>query len=174
MKKILLGVFGILLFSSVAVNAQKIGFCEIDKIIEIMPEYEKAKAQLEGEVQEIQTQMEEMQVEFNNKYKEYTDNVAMQEGSVGKWSPSILQVKEQELTQLQQRIQEFQYSVDESLQKRQLELLAPISVKLDSVIDVVMQEKGYAFIIKDLNVMQVNQNKCDDISPIVKQKLGLE
>ncbi|MBN2891847.1 MAG: OmpH family outer membrane protein [Bacteroidales bacterium] len=174
MKKILFGIFGLLLFSSFAVNAQKIGFCEIDKIITLMPEYQRAEAQLEGEVTEIQNQLEEMQVEFNNKYKEYNDNVALKDGTTGKWSPAILKVKEQDLTQLQQRIQEFQYSVQDDLQNRQYELLEPISVKLDSVIDVVMKEKGFTFIIKDLTVIQINRDKCEDISPLVKQRLGLE
>ncbi len=174
MKKFIFGIVGLLIFSSINVNAQKIGYCELDKIIEIMPEYEIAKAKLEGEVLDIQNQAEEMQVEFNNKYKEYTDNLALKEGTTGKWGPAIVQVKEQELTQLQQRMQEFSMSAEKILAQRQYELLEPISIKLDSVIDIIMVEKGYTYIIKDLTVIQVNKTKCEDIGPFIKEKLGLQ
>ena len=173
MKQIFFGIFGILILSSFVVDAQKVGYCEIEKIITIMPEYKLAEARLEGEVQDIQDQAEEMQVEFNVKYKEYTENVALKEGAEGKWGPAILQVKEDELTQLQQRTQKFQADAQGTLEQTQNELLEPISLKLDSVIDIIMAEKGYSYIIKDLTFIQVNKTKCDDISPLVKQKLGL-
>jgi len=173
-RKFFLVIITLFVIASFSVNAQKVGFCDIEKIIEIMPEYESAKARLEGEVMDIQNQAEEMQVEFNNKYKQYIDNVALKEGEAGKWSPAILQVKEKELSQLQQRIQEFQYEAETILMERQYELLLPITTKVDSVIDVLMIEKGYFYVIKDLTVIQVNKTKCDDIAPFVKQKLGLQ
>lgn len=173
MKRIVFTIIGLAMFSLIA-NAQKIGYCQMQKIIQLMPEYELAQAKLEGEMQDMQTQAEEMQVEFNNKYKSYTENVQLPAENTKKWSPAILQVKEQELTQLQQRLQEFQATASENLQKRQLQLLEPISTKLDSVINIVMTEKGYSFIIKELTVIQVNKNKCDDITPQIKQKLKLQ
>ncbi len=163
-----------LILGSFSANAQKVGYCELEKIISIMPEYEKAKAKLEGEMQDIQNQAEEMQVEFNNKYKEYTDNMALADSDDKKWSPAIQQVKEQELQQLQQRIQDFQMTAQQTLQDRQLQLMQPITDKVDSVLDVIMNENGYLYIIKDLTVIQVNKKKVDDVGPLVKQKLGLQ
>jgi len=170
MKKLLLTLFLITTFGIFAGNAQKIGYCETEKIITLMPEYEKAKAKLEGEIKDVQNQMEEMQVEFNNKYKAYTDNVSLPANDPKKWSPSVQQLKEKELQDLQQRIQDFQTSIQQSLQERQIQLMQPLTNKLDSVINVVMEEKGFTFIIKDLNVIQVNKTKCEDITPLVKQK----
>jgi len=100
MKKVFFTIITLVIFGTFSANAQKIGFCQIDQIVQIMPEYEQAKAKLEGEVKDIQDQAEEMQVEFNNKYKAYNDNVALAAGSANKWSDAILQVKEQELQQL--------------------------------------------------------------------------
>jgi len=174
MKKLLLTLFLITTFGIFAGNAQKIGYCETEKIITLMPEYEKAKAKLEGEIKDVQNQMEEMQVEFNNKYKAYTDNVSLPANDPKKWSPSVQQLKEKELQDLQQRIQDFQTSIQQSLQERQIQLMQPLTNKLDSVINVVMEEKGFTFIIKDLNVIQVNKTKCEDITPLVKQKLKIQ
>ncbi len=174
MKKIFLISLGIILLSFSSLTAQKVGYCEIEKIVPIMPDYEQAKAKLEGEMLEIQTQAEEMQVEFNNKYKQFTDNAALASGDAKKWSPSIQQVKEQELQQLQQRIQDFQYTAQENLQIRQIELLEPITKKVADAIDVIMEEKGFTYVITDLTVIQVNKTKCEDVTPLVKQKLGLQ
>lgn len=174
MKKVFLSVITLVIFGTFSANAQKIGFCQIDQIVQIMPEYEQAKAKLEGEVQDIQNQSEEMQVEFNNKYKAYTDNVALAVGAAKKWSEAIVQVKEQELQQLQQRIQDFQQTAQQTIQQRQVDLLQPISDKVDSVIDVVMDERGISFVFKDLTIVEVNKKKCEDVSPFVKQKLGLQ
>lgn len=174
MKKLLLSL---LLLSSIGIlagKAQKIGYCEIEKIITLMPEYEKSKAKLEGEIKDIQTQMEEMQVEFNNKYKAYTDNLSLPANDTKKWSPSVQQLKEKELQDLQQRIQDFQSSVQQTLQDRQVQLMQPLTNKLDSVINVIMDEKGFTFIIKDLTVIQINKSKCEDITPLVKQKLKIQ
>jgi outer membrane protein len=174
MKKVFFSLIAIMMFATVGLKAQKYAYCQKDKIVQIMPEYEKAKAKLEGEVKDIQKQAEDMQVEFNNKYKAYTDNMALKDGDPKKWSPAIVQVKEQELQQLQQRIQDFQSTAQQTIQKAQVDLLKPIEQKVDSAINVVMAEKGYIFTITDLTAIQVNKKKVDDIAPLVKQKLGLQ
>lgn len=174
MKKVFFTIITLVIFGTFSANAQKIGFCQIDQIVQIMPEYKQAKAKLEGEVKDIQDQAEEMQVEFNNKYQTYTDNVALAAGAAGKWSPAIQAVKEQELADLQQRITDFQSTAQQTLQTRQNELLEPISAKLDSVIDVIMVAEGISFVVKDLTAVQVNKAKCTDLSPMVKQRLGLQ
>ncbi|MBN2662124.1 MAG: OmpH family outer membrane protein [Bacteroidales bacterium] len=174
MKRIYLTIIGLVFLSSLSLNAQKIGYCELESIITIMPEYQLAQAKLEGEVRDIESQAEEMQVEFNNKYQAYTDNAALATGATGKWSSAIQAVKEQELADLQQRISDFQSTAQQTLQMRQFELLEPITAKLDSVIDVIMVAEGITFVVKDLSVMQVNKAKCIDVGPMIKQRLGLQ
>ena len=39
---------------------QKIGYCQVDQVVAIMPEAEKAKAQFEKEVNDYQSALEEM------------------------------------------------------------------------------------------------------------------
>lgn len=174
MKKYLILIVGLLFISSFSANAQKFGYCKVEKIIQIMPEYETAQAKIEGELRSIEAQAEEMQVEFNQKYKNYTDNMSLPKNDPDKWSPSIQQVKEQELTQLQQRIQDFQMSAQQDLQQRQVDLMEPVYNKVDSAINVVMKQENYIMIIKNLDAVQVNKDKCDDVSPFVKKILGLD
>lgn len=176
MKKVLLTILVVsVIFVSVAfVAASKIGYCDVTKIIQIMPEYEKAKATLEGEVTKYQNEAEQMQVEFNNKYKEYNDNAALVKADTNKWSPAIQQVKEQELQQLQQRIQDFQQNAQQEMQDEQTKLFNAVQAKVDSAIDVVIAENNYLFIIENLQDLRVNKTLLDDVSPTVKKKLGLQ
>jgi len=37
-----------------------------------------------------------------------------------------------------------------------------------------MNERGISFVFKDLTTVEVNKKKCEDVSPFVKQKLGLQ
>ncbi len=175
MKKFIgiLAVMFILMSFSTLVT-QKIGYCDIQQIIPLMPDYEQAKAKLEAQAQDYQNQLEEMQVEFNNKYKDYTDNAALDDNDPKKWSPAIQKMKEQELTDLQQRIQDFQMTIQQELQDSQVKLLSDIQAKVDSVIDVVIQENNYWFVIENTQDIRVNKNLVDDVSPVVKQKLGLQ
>lgn len=174
MKKTFTLIITLLILRGFAGYSQKIGYAEIDKVIVLMPEYEQAKAKLEGEYKDIQKQLEEMQVEFNNKYKAYTDNMNLPDNDPKKWSPSVRQLKEKELQDIQIRMQDFQASVSQQLQQRQLELMEPINKKIQGVIDQIMQEKGYLFVILDLTAVQVNKAKCEDITPLIKQKLNIQ
>lgn len=177
MKKVILSIIIVsVIFVSVAftVAASKIGYCDVTKIIQIMPEYEKAKATLENEITKYQNQAEQMQVEFNNKYKEYSDNMALDKSDPNKWTPAIQQMKEQELQQLQQRIQDFQQTAQQDIQTKQTDLLNAVQAKVDSAIDVVIAENNYLFIIENLQDIRVNKTLLDDVSPAVKKKLGLQ
>jgi len=174
MKRIYLIIIGLIALGTVSLDAQKVGYCQLESIITIMPEYQLAQAQLEGELRDIELQAEEMQVEFNNKYQAYTDNLAMADGTTGKWGPTVIAVKEQELADLQQRIGDFQGTAQQSLQIRQMELLEPITLKIDSVIDIIMDEENLDYVFKDLSIIQINKSKCVDVSPMIKQKLNLQ
>ncbi len=172
MKKTLLGLM-LIFFASFAFG-QKIAYCDVDQIIAIMPEAEQAKAKFEKEMNDINNELEEMQVEYNNKLKEYQDNLALPDNDPNKWSPIVQQNKEQELLQLQQRIVDFQTQAQQQLQQRQIELMQPVYNKVDSVLGVIAKEKGYSVIFKDRTLVYINEDKCDDVAPLVKQKLNLQ
>ena len=175
MKKII-GILAVvfILMSFTTLVTQKIGYCDVQQIIPLMPDYEQAKAKLEAQAKDYQNQLEEMQVEFNNKYKDYTDNAALADNDPKKWSPAIQKMKEQELSDLQQRIQDFQSTIQQDMQDSQVKLLSGIQSKVDSVIDIVIQQNSYWFIIENTQDIRVNKKLIDDVSPVVKQKLGLQ
>jgi len=173
MKKTILLTGILLIFLSSFSSAQKFGYLDTEAIIKLMPETEVAQAKFEGQVKELEAQLEEMQVEYNNLYQTYLDNEELVEGATGKWSKAIKQVKESEIMQLQERITTFQGTAQATIEEMQVELYQPIYDKVDIAVSAVAKEKGY-FCVYDINsVLYINPEKCDDISADIKTKLGI-
>lgn len=168
-------ILGVILFlSSVSVNAQKtFAFFDMEQIFSIMPEATLAEAQFEGEQTKIMSQFEEMQVEFNKLYEEFTQNQGLKTTDPNKWSAIILEDKQLELTGIQERMQRFQTTAQQSLQETQMKLLEPVYNKIDSAVAVVVDSKGYPFAFDKGDVFYINEKKCDDITPLIKKVLGL-
>ncbi len=167
----------VLLLAVIALNfadAQKFGYFDLEGVINLMPEYEKAKAQFEKEYRDVQNQLEALQVEYNKKLQELDENMQLPEGDPNKWSKAVLQLKQQELADLQQRIVNFQQTAQQTLQQRQLELMQPVYNKVDSVVDVIAKQKGYIFVVTKDNVYYINKSKVDDITGEVKKALGIQ
>jgi outer membrane protein len=83
--------------------------------------------------------------------------------------------KEKELTGLQQSIQEFQRSAEQSLQQKQQTLLKPALDKLQKNIDAVATENGYTYVLNSDGASPVllHGPKDGDISDLVLKKMGI-
>ncbi len=168
---LLAGLF--LLFLNSIIFAQKFAYIDSEALIILMPETDTAQAQFEKQVTELQAQLEEMQVEYNNLYQVYLENDELAVGATGKWSKAIKTVKESELMQLQERIQTFQTSAQTSIEEIQTELFTPIYDKVDAAVEAVAKEKGYICVFDVNNILYINPDKCDDIAVDVKTKLSI-
>ncbi len=172
MKKVL--VLFLAISAWLVVDAQKFGYLDLQSVINAMPEMEQAKAQLEKEYRDIQNQLEEMQVEYNKKLQEYQNNMQLPDNDPNKWSKAVLQLKEQELTDLQQRIYNFQTTAQQTLQQRQTELLQPIYDKVNAKVDSIAKAKKIIAVWTQENVYYVNKDMVIDLTPEVKKALGLQ
>lgn len=146
----------------------KFGHINSQELLSLMPERDTAQLQLERYVEQLQDQMEVMQVEYQNKVQKY---LAEQE----KYSDLIRQSKEQELTDLRTRIENFQTSAQEDMQRREFQLLQPVIQKAEKAVKDVGKENGFTYIF-DLSRGSVIYFSDDsqDVLPLVKKKLGIE
>ena len=174
MKKTLL-LIGVVFLFSLTSNAQKkdYAFFDIEQIFAVMPEAERAQALYEKEQTDVMQIFEEMQVEFNNLYQDFTNDQELDKNDPEKWSKIKADDKQIELMQIQERMQKFQMTAQEDLQTRQLELLTPVYNKIDSAVGVVVKDKGYPFAMNKADVYYINEDKCDDITSLIKKALGL-
>ena len=92
MKKLLILVAA--LFAVGTVSAQKFARINSQEIITAMPEFAEMQKNLEAFGKDLQEQMEQIQVEFNNKMADFQKNQ-------NTMAASVKQMKQQELEQLQ-------------------------------------------------------------------------
>ncbi|OQY00193.1 MAG: hypothetical protein B6I24_00270 [Bacteroidetes bacterium 4572_128] len=108
-----------------------------------------------------------MQGELQNKYQSYVAEKA-------NLTDLIRQTKEQELQDLQQRIQTFQGTAQQELQKKEMELLKPIIQKAQDAIKEVGKENGFTYIYDiGTGAIVYYSEESIDILPMVKKKLGI-
>ena len=149
----------------------KFGHINSDELIQSMPEYDSATVKLEKFRKELVNALELMQVEWNNKsdsYQKESKNL----------SDIVKQTKEQELMDIQKRIQDFQTNAQQQLQNKQAELFQPIVAKVDKAIKDVGKENAFLYVFdispSKATLLYFDETKSTNVMPLVKTKLGLK
>ncbi|MBR1543957.1 MAG: OmpH family outer membrane protein [Muribaculaceae bacterium] len=163
-KKVLLAA---LVAAPLCLQAQtlKLGAVNPQEIVAVMPETATAQNTLKAASDKYDAQAKTLQDEYQKKVDEFNaiakDNTAAQEA------------KAKEIQDLQVRMQNFQQTASQDLQKQQETLYAPIQQKLQQAIQQVGAEGGYAGILyKDVLLYQ--GTGIEDITAKVKAKLGIK
>jgi outer membrane protein len=148
----------------------KLGHIDSQKLIMAMPESDSAQKKLQKVEQEFQATLEELQVEFNRKFKTYQDNYTTM-------TELIRSTKETELNELSERIQNFQTQAQQDFERQRMELFKPIQEKAKQAVDQVAKENGFTYIFDigpGVGAIVYASPDTEDILPLVKQKLGLK
>ena len=175
MKKFLkLTLAVVLMVSATAVSAQKFGRVDLAAVVTNMAEFKEAQTNLEAYGRDLQDQLEQIQVEFNKLYAEYEKNVTT-------YSDTVRQLKERELTELQQRFQDFQQLAQQDMAKKEAELMNPIYEKANDAIKQVSSAGGYVAIFSTTSdqpatagLAYFDPAQLTDITPEVKAALGIQ
>lgn len=157
------------MLAAMSVSAQvKLGHINTQELIQAMPETAEARKTLETKQTEIENELTNMQESFRTKLEEYSK-------SAETMSDVIRASKEQELQELQQRIQNFQQLAVDNLRSTEQELFQPIMDKALNAIKEVGKENGFTYVF-DLSVGGILYfaDNTEDILPLVKKKLGLQ
>ncbi len=163
MKKILLVLALALPF---AVNAQKLGHVNTQEVFALMPELASVRAQLDTLNATYENQITLMQEEFQKKVADYQKNEAT-------LTDGVKQFRQQEIAEMEQRIQLFYQTAQQDIQKKQQEYLAPLHQKLTAAIQEVGKENGFTYIF-DTAAMTYVAADALDVAPQVKSKLGIK
>ncbi len=148
-------------------SAQKVGYVKIDSLIQLMPESQKASEEGNAFYKSLETQVMQMQNELKTKYDDYQQKSATM-------APLVKATTEKDLTDLQQRIQDFQQNAQGEIQKKNAELSKPILEKANTAIKAVAKENGYRYIFDSSGGYIVYAEPGDDVLPLVLKKLGID
>jgi len=161
-------LFVALFAGSVSAQAQtyKFGHIDFQQLLQVMPERDAAQKAMQKHANELESQLTNMQKEYQTKVQAY---IAQRDSL----SEAVRSAKENDLQDLQQRIQNFQAVAQQDLQKKREEQLQPIIKKARAAVDAVAKEEGLIYVF-DVNSILYHSAQSEDILPLVKKKLGIQ
>ena len=165
MKKILF-VAAMAVLSLTAGAQAKFAHVNFSELVQLMPEADKARATMAASSKEAQETYQAMADEFNSKYQQYQQKAET-------WPASTRTAKEKELTDIQQRIAEFEQNVQAELQQQQQQLMAPIYQKAQDTINELAKKAGYIFVFDKSTALYVDPAQSDDITATARKALGI-
>jgi len=171
MKYILKSIFAftlaLLLNGGVFAQNLKFGHINSTALIQAMPETRQADSTLKKFAESLDSQLKTMTIEYQTKLQTY-------QAKADSMPEAIKQTKEKELYDLQTRIQDFQQTAQESIQKKKEEIYGPILKKAEDAIKALAKEKSYSYIFDTSVGAVVYAQESDDLMATVKAKLGIK
>lgn len=165
MKKILL-IAATALVCSAAFAQPKFAHVNFAELVQLMPEMDQVRATLETSQKEAGETYKEMEDEFNAKYQVYQQKAST-------WTPAIRESKEKELTEIQQRIQEFAQSIQTELGEQQQKLTAPVYKKAQDCVTELAKKGGYTVVLDKPSVLYIDEAQSVDLTPAARKALGI-
>lgn len=156
------------LIGSISAQSPKFGNVEMEKIFEMMPQ----SRIIEEELTQLQAAYDDEIQKMGEDYQlKVSDFVAVQQSL----DPNIAEARAQEIEQLQQRIQQFRRKAAQSLREQRAAKTEPIITRVSQAIQSVGEKYGYTYIfdLKQAGILYFSPDQCDDITPLVKEELGL-
>lgn len=163
MKKLIILIVVLVIGFAGYSQKQKFGHVNSEEIFASMPEKDQAAQAVEQFARQLEEQLVALNKELEQKYTDYMEKQET-------FSPSIKQMREEELQNLQQRIQAFQMRAQQDLQMKEQELLEPIYNKITNAIKEIGEEKGFLYIF-DVNSFYYHSSESVDLTEDVKTKL---
>jgi len=151
---------------TILAQGQKIAHISLDSLITLMPETKTATEAANAYLKGLEGELVGMQNEFEGKYTEYMKNEAGM-------SEILRKNKQEDLQQLQTRIQDFKQKAEADFRIKQEELTAPILDKAKKGIAAVAKESGYKYVL-DASTSRTSilySEPSEDILKAVKKKL---
>ena len=144
----------------------KIGYINSDELMGDMPEAAKADAELKQFQTDLGKQGQDLMNDLNTK-----DSLFVKDST--SFSPSIKEIKRNELIKLYQRVQGWQNEAQELYQAEAQKKIVPIRNKALDAIKAVAKENGYGYVFDNAQGSLLIAPPGDDLLPLVKKKLGI-
>ena len=149
-------------------NAQKFGHVNSQEIIQAMPEFAKARTEIEALTKQYEADLKSMQEELQKKSEAYDKEQAT-------LPANIKQRREQELQDMYQKIQQSYQDNQQALAKEQQDRMQVITTKVLDAIKQVGTAGNYVYIMEmGAGIPYISTTLSTDVTAQVKAKLGLK
>jgi outer membrane protein len=168
MKKLVV-LFAVFIFSAMMLQAQKFAYVDTQYILDNIPEFTEAQAQLDDLSNQWQKEIEGKFAEIDKMYKDYQTQAVLLPDDMKK-------KKEQEIVDREKdakNLQRTRFGKDGDLFKKRQELVKPIQEKIYNAIQELSQNNNYAVVFdKGGSLTMMYANPKYDISDDVLDNLG--
>ena len=162
MKKLLMML---MLLAPMAAFARKFGHINAQEVMAQMPEFIKARGEVEAAAKQYDNDLKAMQEELQRKAEEYDKTKSTMNETKQKET-------EQNLMTLQQKIQQAYQDNSQAMQKLQQEKISPITDRLINAIKAVGKAGGYVYIMDVTSgVPYISETLSKDVTAEVKAEL---
>tara|TARA_B100000745_G_C19988736_1_gene335178 strand:- start:12 stop:521 length:510 start_codon:yes stop_codon:yes gene_type:complete len=156
----------ILFGSTSIINAQsKVAHINTQELIAAMPDYKAAQAEMDKLSKTYEVQIQEMGTEYQNKIKQYDAEASTK-------TQEENQKRVQEVTEMEQSIRKFQSQAQQEMQKKEFDLLKPITEKAKAAIIKVGKAQGFQYVLDSTQGQGVILADGKDLMADVKKELG--
>lgn len=165
MKKIVL--IAAMAFVTAAGFAQpKFAHVNFSELVQLMPEADQAREAMQASQKEASDTFQAMYEEYQTKVQQYQQKSAT-------WTPAIKESKEKELTDIQQRLEEFNQTIQQELQQQQQQLMAPIYQKAQETVNTIAKAGNYMYVIDITSVLYLDPAQSTDITAQARKALNI-
>ena len=151
-----------------SVNAQsKVAYINLSELIPLMPEVKSANEQIQKLEDGYRKDLEGLYTEYRTKAEKYSAEAKTA-------GDALNETRGKELQSLQERIEAFQQSAQQELQKKDYDLKAPILEKARVAIQKVAKAKGYNIVLDSTAGGGVIMAEGADLMSEVKTELKIK
>ena len=165
MKKLF--IMMLMLAPMAAFAQQKFGHVNSQEIIQAMPEFAKARTEIEALTKQYEADLKSMYDELQKKGEAYEKEQAT-------LPANIKERREKELAEMQTKIQQSYQDNQQALAKEQQEKMNAITTKVLDAIKAVGQAGNYVYIMDVTGgIPYISTTLSTDVTAEVKKKLGI-
>lgn len=166
MKKIF--IIAAMTVMSVAATAQnfKFGYVNYTEIVQLMPEMDSVRVQLEAQEKETYETLGAMYEEYQTKAQQFQQKEAT-------WTPAIRDSKLKELQEIEARFQESQQIFQQELQQMQQMLQAPVMEKAQNIVSELAKAQGLAFVFEETQMLYIDPAQGVNLTPDARKALNI-
>ena len=156
----------LILSASLTLQAQsKVAHINTQELVESMPDMKSAKSELEKLAKTYETDIQAMATELQNKITQYdAESSTKTDEENGK--------RLQEVQSMEQSIRQYQAQAQQDLQKKELDLLRPITEKAKNAILKVCNAQGFDYVLDSSQGQGVIMANGKDLLTDVRTELG--
>ena len=156
----------LILTSLLATGQTKVGTVNSELIVGLLPEMKKVVADLDQYAKELDSS-------YQIKVKEYQEKIADFQ-KLGDVSDNFKKIKLDEISELEQKLQQIQQNGNQLIQLKRNELLRPLYKKVGDAITVIAQADGYTQILTTSGNEFAYTDEKFDLTQRVMDKLGVK